>query len=431
MLSFDGVVNILNNIPFELVSVTFSYLNGIDMINFINNNINDLIDDNLIKSLNVSEDELNVWKLMKNSDKKLFEWCKILYYANVDNYLYKIRYDEYIVSHYKGPFTLPSNKENRYIRKLYIGLFLNMGENMYNSHQYSNLQSKYIIFIFNIMKKYPNKFPMWVLYDTMKVNKNDTEENYIKYAFKMREIYLSTNNWNINRLHLTNIITKFSEDKYQLLISLLKSNISFDTAYNLSNPKRKFNEILINKFKELKAELQIDDQTLVSNLRNNKVIQRIRFFKSKNISPNGISNLINLDKELLENLIANNNIYDLDFYTWNKITYIYNHYNEIYQDIFTKFTNKQQNNLRMKQLMEDGGYNELLINYIKENVNKIYEYSNRINIPPSISITVTQYFNTYIELTEFQMNTLFGYLKLNFSFESALANTYQTIEYVF
>ncbi len=422
MLSFDGAVNILNNIPFELVSVTFNYLNGIDMIHFINN---DLINYSLIKSLNISEDEVNVWKLMKNSNKKVFEWCKILYYADINNNTYKIKYEEFVVPYYKTVFSLPSNKEKRYNKKLYIGLFMSNGLDICKAFYYSNLDTKHINFIVDTMNKYPNDFTYTILNDAIKANKDGTDENIIKCAFKIKEIYGSTNSY-INHDHLSIAITRFSDENHRRLISLLKLNVDFSAAYNLSNPKRKFTEALVNKFKELREELDINDDFIVTHLRNNKSIEKIRLFKSKNISSNGIINLMNIDKQILENLIANNNIYDFSSQIWYIITTFYYDNNQIYQEIFTKFTIKQQNNLRMKQLLEDGGYNELLVNYIKENIDKIYMFK---KYTINTNITLEQYFNSYFELTDFQMNTLLGFWILNFTYEEALANTYQTIDY--
>ncbi len=423
MLSFDDAINILNNLPQELVSVAFNYMNGIDMVNFINN-------DNIciqIKSLNVTNDELNVWNLMKNSDNKLFEWCKILYYANIYNFYYKNKYEHTEIG-YKPIFSLPSNKEYRYIQKLYIGLFLNAGEELHKAYYYSNYNTNKINFMFNTMNTYPNQFNFNILSSALNIYKYDTNESYLKYAIKIKEIYNSTQSY-INSLYLSKIIQHFSDEKSQLLISLLLSNISFETAYHLANPTRKFTDVLINKFKELKQELNIKDELLLSHIRNNKAINQIRLFKSKNISSNGIENLLNLNKDLLDYIIKNNIIYDFDYDTWSKLNFMFYNINDVFQEIFTKFTIKQQNNIRMKELMEHST-KELLDAYIKENVNKILDYYNkRIHANNHRLITTEQYFKVYIELTDFQMNTFNRFINLNFNFEQALLNTYQVVEY--
>jgi hypothetical protein len=91
----------------------------------------------------------------------------------------------------------------------------------------------------------------------------------------------------------------------------------------------------------------------------------------------------------------------------------------------------------MKELMEDGGYNELLLNCIKENVDKVYIYSSYSTWPPlpgtpfnyNSVITTVQYFQVYIELTEFQLNTFLTFIKQKMPFEQALSETYQVVEY--
>jgi hypothetical protein len=114
MLSFNDAVNILDKIPPELVSITFNYLNGLDMVNFINGN-----KDDYISSLNINSDELNVWNLMNDTENKLFEWCNILFRANITNGYYKTTYEEYRRSPYNPhPYTIAfsfsTNKEKKY-----------------------------------------------------------------------------------------------------------------------------------------------------------------------------------------------------------------------------------------------------------------------------------------------------------------------------
>ena len=66
MSSSTNAVNIFDRIPPELVSITFNYLNGLDIIHFINRK-----KEEYVSSLNITEDELNVWNLMNNSDNKI------------------------------------------------------------------------------------------------------------------------------------------------------------------------------------------------------------------------------------------------------------------------------------------------------------------------------------------------------------------------
>jgi hypothetical protein len=294
------------------------------------------------------------------------------------------------------------------------------------------LKINQINFIFDAMNKYPNELNIDMLFIASRAIKDgNTYEDSIKAAFRIKEIfYYNTNNiydvqFSYDTSYLFNASSKFPDEYFQRFITLLKSNVEFSTAYDLSNPSRNFTNVLVDKFMKLKAELNIDDKILLRHLRNNKNIDKIRLFKSKNISSNGIINLLNIDKEILDNLIENNNIYDFDERTWSKIELFWRNNNEIYKDIFTKFTIKQQNNLRIKQLMEDGGYDELKVNYIKENIIIIYNFPYVKTIQ---NITLQQFVNSYFELTQFQMNTLFGFLGMNFTYEEALSNTYQTIE---
>jgi hypothetical protein len=86
---------------------------------------------------------------MKNTDNKLFEWCKILYYADINNFYYKFLYEQN-ERYYKTVLSLPSNNLKRYVRKLYIGLFLNAGLEIFKACNYSELDINKINIIFDI-----------------------------------------------------------------------------------------------------------------------------------------------------------------------------------------------------------------------------------------------------------------------------------------
>jgi hypothetical protein len=430
MLSFNGIVNIINNLPQELVLLVFNYLNGIDMVNFINNNKEDYI-----YTLNINKDELNIWNFMKNSKNKLFEWCKILYYADIYNNYYKSKYEE-TARVYKNVFTLQSNKKKRYSRKLYIGLFMNEGLHLDKAYIYSDLHVDKISMMFNIMIKMPNQFNIEILYDAININKDlNSFEDYVNYAIKIKEIRNLSSQF-ILSIHLNNVISNFPDKYYQRFISLLSSNVAIRFAYKLSNPSRNFTDELINKFFELKNEFNNSDnfnimeELLVRYLRNNKAIKIIRQLASKNISYNGIYNILNLDKDFLDFIIKNDYTFDFDGSTWYRAEYIFNNHNIIIQDIFNKFTIKQQNTLRINELRGEDTY-ELIKNFIKENINKVYMNTNMsINLNPNlITITPLQYFQVYTELTDFQIKIFEGFIKKNLNFEQALNNTYQILEY--
>ena len=404
MLSVADAVNILNKLPPELVLTIFRNLNGLDMVHFINHN-----KEAYVNSLNITKDELNLWNLLEDSKNKLFKWCKILACADLNKKIYRNIYED----------------ENHY---LYYELFLNVGLSIELALKYSYLPVDKINIIFKIMKEMPGRFDIQTLYSAVSIKKElETIENYIKYAIKIDKIRNFSQNDFINYEHFKKVICHFPDSAYERLNSLREFNITFETAFILSNPTRNFSDALVEKFKQLNEEFQIRDNVLVRYLRDNKSINHIRILKTKNISSNGIiSILCYTDKKSLEYLIKNNHIYELEHLTWLKIRELYNNHNAIYKEIFTKFTLKQQNNLRMKELMEDGGYNELLVSYIKENVDKIDLYS---SVHQTLSITPTQYFKIYTELTDFQMSVFYEYIKNNLTFEQALRETYQVIEY--
>jgi hypothetical protein len=430
MLSIDHVINVLNNLPQELVSLVFNNLSGIDMVNFVNKNELYIP----FNELKIKEDELNVWNLMKNSDNKLFEWCKILHNANISSSYYKLKYEEHfknenLFMNWKTKFAFSSNKEQKYTRKLYIGLFLNTGLDIKNAYHYSDLPIDKINMIFNILKELPEQFKIEIVFEAINITKEmETIDTHVNYAIRINKIYHLLKEDYITNKFLRKAIMSFPDEYYQRFVSLLEINVKLEASFNLSNPTRKFTDEMIDKFKQLKEELNICDDLLVSNLRNNNVIQKIRYFKSKNISSRNFDDLLNWrDKDFLDYMIKNNKMYNYNSTSWYRLEAIYKNNYDLFQEIFTKFTIKQQNNLRIKKLMEDDGYDELYVKYIDENLEKIY-IPNRIDSILS-SITRTQLFQVYTELTEFQMNTFIGFLKMNFTFDQALNNTYQVVEY--
>jgi hypothetical protein len=437
MLSIDHVINILNNLPQELVSLVFNHLSGIDMVNFVNKNELYIP----FNELNIKEAELNVWNLMKNSkdnfNNKLFEWCKILHNANISSSYYKLKYEEKfkndnLFMNWKTKFAFSSNKEHKYSRKLYIGLFLNTGLDIKNAYHYSDLPIDKINMIFNIMKELPDQLKIEIVFEAINITKEmETIDTHVNYAIRINKIYHLLKDDYITNKFLRKAIMSFPDEYYQRFVSLLEINVELEASFNLSNPTRKFTDELIDKFKQLKEELNVSDDLLVSNLRNNNVIEKIRYFKSKNItSSRNIDYLLNRrDKDFLNYMIKNNKMYNFDITSWSRLGGIYENNYDLFQEIFTKFTIKQQNNLRIKKLMEDDGYDELYVKYIDENLEKIYIPSCIDSILCSPSITMSQFFQVYTELTEFQMKKFIEFLKINLTFDEALQNTYQIVEY--
>ncbi len=415
MLSFDNVINILNNLPNELVSLVFNYLNGIDMVNFINKTdipIN-------INSLNVTNEELIIWDLLEN-DNKLYKWCKILYHANDTKY-YKTMYK----AEHQYDLKLPTGQENKYIFKLKMGLFVNAGTTYLNSSEYSKLDFDNINFIFNTLKNHPNEYSIHVLKNAIEINKyNNNYINYIKTADRIKEIRKYNKYTEVSTFKIT--VSMLPDSNYKRLIYLMDNNASFSAAFKLSKENNKYSDELIQKFIQLNQELgnMFDDQ-IASNLKNDKFINYIRILKNSGFDVDLISSILYMKRELLDYLFQNNLLYKLHGIVPYLLQNVYDSSKEVFKEIFTKFTIKQQNNLHMKQLMEDDGYNDLLEKYINQNINFMYNY---IKYPYN-NMSIEQYFNAYTELSETQFKFLVEQIKNGSNYEEALGNSYQIVDY--
>jgi hypothetical protein len=132
-------------------------------------------------------------------------------------------------------------------------------------------------------------------------------------------------------------------------------NIFSENVINL------FFETLVQKFIELNQEFGYKyDDIIAPNLRNDKMINYIRLFKNNGFTYYLIVELIGAKRVILDYLVQNNYyLYKFHFRILDALDGLYNNSKEVFKEIFTKFTIKQQNNLRMKQLMGDEGYEEL------------------------------------------------------------------------
>ena len=401
MQTISEAIDILKKLPLELCFETFKYLDGLDLVNFINHP--DIINNDIIKSTNIIPEVVDIWNLINNQDK-LLELCKILYYADINNKYYK----DTCKIHCHKNFTLQGDYNEKYITKLKMGLFLNVGLDIYTSRNYSKLTFDKIKLMFQINKDYPNEFTFEILYYVC-----DTDD-FLNCAYKFKELFkYSINVYDaINRIK--NIVFKFPHSYYERFISLVNDGIKFEFAYALSTPSRKFTDALIDKFNKLRKELNINHEIIINNLRNNTVINQIKIFINNGI--NNVGNIISLDKNLISYLINNNLFYNFDYMVWQRIQYLFRHNNDLFPDIFTKFTIKQQYQMRIKELMEDGDLIHTINTYQIININHIHSID--IN-----NMSKAEYFKKiYTELTEEQQNMCATYIQMGFNLESALLN---------
>jgi F0F1-type ATP synthase delta subunit len=81
---------------------------------------------------------------------------------------------------------------------------------------------------------------------------------------------------------------------------------------------------------------------------------------NKELSIQVIINMMLINNNLLDYLITNNKFYDFEYNIWKKIEYLYSAYNDVFLEIFDKFTIKQQQQIRVKELMEDDSLHETI-----------------------------------------------------------------------
>jgi hypothetical protein len=416
MISFDNAINILKEMPYELVEHTVGYLSSIDMVNFINKT--DIpININLINS---SKEELIIYNLLED-DNKLFKWCKILYNADCSKY-YKTKYKEEVNCDLK----LPTGVDNKYIFKLKMGLFLNIGKDYRDSSQYSKLDFDKISIIYKTFKDYPNEFEMWYLLYIIKILKDDYNyDTYIKTAKRLATIR-SMGKYCLKSDFKT--LSALPDENYQRIIHIINGGLSFQLALRFSKNIKKYSDELIEKFIQLKQELGYDDNIIIANLKNDKMINNLKLFKNKGFLRVSINYLVDLGLPMIDYIVNNNYLNKLKNNTFVELYYLNVRNNDLIKQLFNKFTIKQQNNLRIKQLMGHEDYDKLLISYIEVNINNVYNclYKQYTN---NYSISVEQYFNAYTELTEIQFKTFMEKIAIGTNYDTALAEAYQIIEY--
>ena len=398
--------------PTEISSI------DIDMVNFINTtdiHIN-------IKLINISDEELIIFNLLEE-DNKLYKWCKILYKAGYIKY-YKNKHKKKINSELK----LPTGADNKYIFNLKRYLLLNANEGSFHSSQFAKLDFDIISIIYNTIKNYPKQFEVWWLIDIIKNLKDDYDyDTYIKTAKRLAQIrsmkqYCEKKDYKI--------LGTLPDKNYQRIIHIINEGSDFKSALRLSKNFETYPDELIEKFIQLKQELGYWESIILSNLKNDKMINHLKLFKNIGFSDVCVNNLLELKLPMINYLVKNNYLDKFKEFTFRQMKDLYQRNNDIIKQIFIKFTIKQQNNLRIKQLMEDGDYDKLLISYIEGNINNVYEffYLQYIN-GTYYSVSVEQYFNAYTELTETQFKTFFKKITTGANYDTALAEASQITEY--
>ncbi len=115
----------------------------------------------------------------------------------------------------------------------------------------------------------------------------------------------------------------------------------------------------------------------------------------------------------------NNLIYNYNHQVWHSIFTLYNWYGDSIIDMFTKYTIKQQNQIRMKQLLGESQPNEIHYKYIEYNIHALYNYNRTIQ-------NIYHLMHAYYELTEYQFNTYFQFREMSFTHEQAFHNASTT-----
>jgi len=307
-----------------------------------------------------------------------------------------------------------------------MGLFLNIGKDYRDSSQYSKLDFDKISIIYKTFKDYPNEFEMWYLLYIIKILKDDYNyDTYIKTAKRLATIR-SMGKYCLKSDFKT--LSALPDENYQRIIHIINGGLSFQLALRFSKNIKKYSDELIEKFIQLKQELGYDDNIIIANLKNDKMINNLKLFKNKGFLRVSINYLVDLGLPMIDYIVNNNYLNKLKNNTFVELYYLNVRNNDLIKQLFNKFTIKQQNNLRIKQLMGHEDYDKLLISYIEVNINNVYNclYKQYTN---NYSISVEQYFNAYTELTEIQFKTFMEKIAIGTNYDTALAEAYQIIEY--
>jgi hypothetical protein len=145
------------------------------------------------------------------------------------------------------------------------------------------------------------------------------------------------------------------------------------------------------------------------------MLDKLEYLHNKGLSVQIITNMMLINNNLLDYLITNNKFYDFEYDIWKKIEYLYKDYNDVFLEIFDKFTIKQQQQIRVKELMEDDNLQETIKYFQIHNIC----YISRLFSP---AITKYQHFKAYTELTESQFNIFNTCIFNGLNFEQSYIN---------
>lgn len=431
-------------LPIELISIIFSYTNSSILPTLIkNNNMKKVINENTIELLssfnNITNEEMIVWNLLniiKQTDNYI-EWCKILYYADIKNNYYKKLYNSYNIQS-SSMFT--SKKDSKYTIKLKMGLFfinmINDNDNLIKIQNYSKLTFDEIEFIFTTIQNYPDEFNSELLYYAcIAKNKNKYKLNYDRITLAKRMILLS--HYNNHHCYYNSLICNWPEINYNYYINLIMQNINTRVVFQLTTPTNKTTEKTVEKFMTLRKELNINDYVLYEYFRNQKDINTIKYFLSNGITLK-IEELMKMYKitkykEIIDNILANNKLYNLPIELWNNSNNTLNIICRFVEtdkftvdEIFNKFTIDQIKQIRIKEMMEDNNLITTLNYYRQINIKNIANFNNFLlinnNNNVSIRIKIEYIKRAYYELTDKQGNLYFKYIK-----ELDIKDNYQEI----
>jgi hypothetical protein len=434
----------LAKLPIELISIIFSYTNSSSLPTLIkNNDMKIVINANPIELLssfnNITKEEMIVWNLLniiKQTDTYI-EWCKILYYADIKNNYYKKLYNSYNIPS-SSMFT--SKKDSKYTIKLKMGLFfvnmINNNNQLIKIQNYSKLTFDEIEFIFSTMQNYPEEFNYELLYNAcIAKNKDKYKLNYDRITLAKKLILLS--HYNNSNDNYNSFICQWPEINFNYYINLIMQNINYYIVFLLTTPENKTTEKTVEKFMILRQELNIKDSLLYKYFRNQKYINTIKYFQSNGIIY--IEELMKMykitqSKEIIDNILANNKLYNLPIEVWNNsnntfsnICYLVEKDKFTVDEIFNKFTIDQIKQIRIKELMEDNNLNKTLNHFRQINIKNIASFNKLSyfinNNKAIVQIKIEHIKRAYYELTDKQRELYLNkYIK-----ELDIENNYQYI----
>jgi hypothetical protein len=429
-------------LPIELISIIFSYTDSSSLLTLIeNNDIKRVINENTVELLgsfnNITNEDMIVWDLVniiKQSDTYM-EWCKILYYADIKNDYYKKLYNSYNIS-WSSMFT--SKKYSKYTIKLKMGLFfinmINNYDQLIKIQEYSKLTFDDIEFIFSTMQNQPDEFNTKLLYYSCVAKNNDKYKlNYDRMTLAKRMILLF--HYNNKEYYYNSVICQWPEINFNYYINLIMQNIIYHVVFKLTTPANKTTEKTVEKFMTLRQELNISNDVLYEYFRNKKDINTIKYFQSNGLTLK-IRELMKMYKitkykEIIDNILSNNKLYNLPIELWNSNNILLLVSKLVAEDkltvgeIFNKFTIDQIKQIRIKELMEDDDLTKTLNHFRQINIQNVASFNNFSsfinNNNAIVQIKIEHIKRAYYELTDEQRDIYF----LKYIKELDIENNYQ------